>query len=207
MNVLGVGVTVLALAVLFASTELLRRRGAPSDATRGTAHVLGAAAAATFPLYLGLGDVLFIGGLFTAVLFVTRSRGVLQSIHAVERPTVGAIAFPIGGMATAVAVWSTPVALSYALLVLALADPAAAAIGRLARGPGWPVVGGRKTLAGSVAFFAVTLGLTVAFFGATGVSFLAVSLAATTAEAAFGRGLDDLAVPLTAGLLARALLL
>ena len=206
MNWIGISCTMLAVLVLFAATEWLRRRGVSADVTRSTAHIVGGGFAAAFPLYLGLEDVLLIGGVMTVVLATTALRGGLPSIHAVERRTIGAVALPLGGMLTAIATWPAPGAFSYAVLVLAIADPAAAAAGRLVGGPGWRVFGGAKTIAGSAAFFGVALALTAAVSGAV-VPAVAVPLMLTIVEGALGYGLDDLAIPLAAGVLARTLLL
>jgi phytol kinase len=206
MNWIGVALTALALLVLFAATEWLRRRGVPTDVTRSGAHVIGGGFAASFPLYLGLGDVLLIGGVVTALLATTAFRGGLPSIHAVERPTIGAVALPVGGMLAALLVWPTPAAFSYAVLVLAVADPAAAAIGRQVRGPRWPAVGGVKSVAGSAAFFLVALVITAAL-GGPGIAAVSVAVALTVIEGLLGYGLDDLAIPVAAGVLARAFLL
>lgn len=205
MNGIGAASTLLAIGALFAATEWLRRRGISTDVTRGGAHVVGGGFAAVFPLYLGLGDVLLIGAVITLVLATTAIRGALQSIHAVERRTIGAIALPLGGMATALAVWPTPIAFSYAALVLAVADPAAAMAGRLVGGPGWRALGGVKTVAGSAAFFGVATLITTAFTGAA-IPAVLVALGLTIIEGALGYGLDDLAIPLAAGVMARAFL-
>jgi len=190
VNWIGIAGTLLAILALFAITEWLRRRGASTDLTRGAAHIFGGGFAAVFPLYLGLEDVLVTGGVVTGVLGVTALRGGLRSIHAVERRTIGAVALPLGGMVTAVAAWPAHGAFSYAVLVLAIADPAAAAAGRLVRGPGWRVFGGAKTIAGSAAFFAVALILTAAVSGAV-VPAVAIALGLTIVEGALGYGLDD----------------
>ncbi len=97
----------------------------------------------------------------------------------------------------------------FAVLVLALADGAAGLIGRLYGGKGYRVWGGTKSATGNAVFFVTALALTLAFAGSIGVlSFgilpvvLASAGALTLVEAAFSRGFDNLAVPLSAAAVA-----
>jgi dolichol kinase len=197
--------TALALLCLFAVSEFARRRGLPAETTRRLVHVAGAGTTALFPLYLHLNEVVTLGVVFTGFLTWTRVRGSLQSVHDVARPTLGAILFPVGLLLAALTVWSHPVAFSYAALMLALPDPAAAVVGGLFSSPRWRIPGGEKSAFGSLAFFVVAFVLGMSFALAAGNgSVLAVAGAAavlTGVEAALGYGLDNLFIPVTAGLL------
>jgi phytol kinase len=205
MRVLPVLGTTVALLILFAIAELARRRGLPTETTRRLVHVIGAGTVALFPLYLQLGEVVVLAVAFTLFLGWTRIRGSLKSVHAVARPTLGAVVFPIGLGLSAIVLWPHPAAFSYAALMLAFADPAASVIGQRWRSRSWPIPGGRKSLLGSVTFFAVAFALGIAFVLAAGTGALvgaagaALVLAAT--EATLGFGLDNLAIPVVAGLL------
>ena len=205
MRVLPLLATALGLLGLFALSEVGRRRGLPAETTRRFVHVAGAGATALFPLYLNLGEVVGLAVVFTAFLGWTYIRGSLRSVHAVARPTLGAVVFPVGLGLVAIAVWSHPAAFSYAALVLALADPAASVVGRRMAGPSWTVPGGRKSVPGSVGFLIVAFALGTTFVGVEGSGmFLAAAgsaVALTAVEAGLGFGLDNLLVPLIAGLL------
>src|SRR5206468_4085778 len=61
-----------------------------------------------------------------------------------------------------------PGAIAYAALVLGVADPAASQVGKRVQGVEWPVIGCHKTLAGSLTFAAVTVGIGLAMSFATG---------------------------------------
>src|SRR5207237_2283262 len=98
----------------------------------------------------------------------TRVRGSLESVHAVARPTLGAVIFPIGLLLAAVAMWTHPAAFSYAALILAFADPAASVLGQRIDSLSWPVAGGRKSAAGRITFFAVAFAIGIAFAIVTG---------------------------------------
>jgi dolichol kinase len=204
MRVLLLLGTTVGLLGLFAASEFAGRRGLPAETTRRLVHVIGAGTTALFPLYLHLGEVVALAVAFTAFLGWTYIRGSLRSVHAVARPTLGAVVFPIGLGVAAIAVWSHSAAFSYAALVLALADPAASVVGGRMTGPSWPVPGGRKSALGSVTFFtvALVLGMIFAAVARSGVILAAVGAAAliTAVEATLGFGLDNLLIPVVAGL-------
>jgi dolichol kinase len=197
--------TALGLLGLFALSELAGRHGLPTETTRRVVHVTGAGTAALFPIYLGLPEVVVLAVAFTLFLGWTRVRGSLASVHAVARPTLGAVVFPVGLLLAAVAVWAQPPAFSYAALVLAFADPLASVVGQRFASPSWRVGGGRKSALGSVGFFAVAFILGMAFALAAGngaiLAVAAVAGVLALVEATLGYGLDNLFIPVVAGLL------
>ena len=197
--------TAVALFGLFALSELARQRGLKAETTRRFVHVVGAGTTALFPFYLHLSEVVVLAVAFTLFLGWTRVRGSLKSVHAVDRPTLGAIVFPIGLLLAAIAVWSHPAAFSFAALVLAFADPAASLVGKRLNRLSWPVPGGRKSVFGSLAFFATAFVIGTAFASAAGIgavpAAVAVAAVLTVVEATLGFGLDNLVIPLVAGLL------
>lgn len=200
----------VALLGLFALTETARRRGLRAETTRRFAHAAGAGVAALFPLYLQLRDVLFLATLSTAFLLATWWHDRLGSIHAVTRPTAGALIFPIGLALAAVVAWPHPRAFAFAALVLALADPAAAIAGERLRGPAWRLAGSRKTLSGSLAFFVVSAALGLMFAASSSemrpMAAVVVAAALTAIEGCLGYGLDNLPLPVAAAILGETLL-
>jgi phytol kinase len=158
---------------------------------------------ALLPRFLSLGELGVLALLFSGLLSWTWTRRQLGSVHAVPRPTAGALVFPAGLFLGAWAGWGHPSAIAYGSLVLALADPAAALAGRRLRSPGWRVAGGQKTLAGSAAFLAVALALG-ALFATRPEALLLVGAAAlllAAIEGSIGYGLDNLPLPLVASLI------
>ena len=202
--------TAIALAGLFGTTQWLARRGASTQTTRRLAHVVGAIAASLAPLYLHLRDVLLLVVASCLFLTWTSSRHRLRSIHEASRDGVGAQTFPLGLALAAVAAWPHPLAYSFGALVLGLADPAAAVVGTRAAGYGWRIPSGRKTAAGSMTFFAVTLVLALAFgIGVEGFTLagsVVTALLLTAIEGLSPFGIDNLVLPLAAALLGMTLL-
>jgi dolichol kinase len=191
-------------------SELLVHAGVSAETTRRVAHLVGAGTAATFPLYLQLRDVLVLAGTCTLFLTYTWMRGSLRSIHAVLRPSIGAPLFPLGLGLAALAAWGRPAAIAFAALVLAIADPAAAVAGKRSASTGWRVIGGRKSLSGSLMVFLVSGALATTFSVAAQephlLGVLAVATLLTIIEGSLGYGLDNLALPLAAALLGETLL-
>jgi phytol kinase len=198
-------VTAVAQCCLLVAVELGFRRGLGAETTRQIAHVAGAVSVAVLPLFLRLSELLALALFFTGMLMWTRARHLLRSVHGIHRSTVGALVFPIGLLLAVLFGWGHPGAIAFAALVLGAADPAAALIGKRLGGVGWSVIGGQKTLAGTLSFalVAVSIGLLIGV-GAGEVRLLAALGAAVvlaTIEGSLGYGLDNIPVPAVASVL------
>jgi phytol kinase len=198
-------VTAAAQCCLLVAVEIGFRRGLGPETTRQIAHVAGAASVAGLPFFLRLSELVALAFFFTGLLTWTRVRGLLRSVHGIDRASVGALVFPIGLVVAVLFGWGHPAAIAYAALVLGVADPAAALIGKRLDGLGWSVIGGHKTLAGSATFALVTvaIGLLIGI-GVGDVRVLAVLGAAVVLaaiEGSLGYGLDNVPVPAAASVL------
>jgi hypothetical protein len=198
MHVAELAAFLLAIGALFASAEILWRRGVGADATRRYTHAAGASVAALLPAFLTLEEAVALAALVTGVLGWTRRRGLLRSVHAVDRPTLGATLFPLGLAVAVIIGWPFPSAFTLGALTFALADPAAALVGARVRSPTWPVWKGTKSLAGSLAFASVVLAL--GLIAATWVpmsigAIVVVAVGLAVVEGSLGFGLDNLVLP------------
>jgi dolichol kinase len=198
-------ITGVAQGCLLIGVEVGFRRGLGAETTRQIAHVVGAASVAVLPLFLRISELVVLAVVFTALLAWTRARHLLSSVHGINRITVGALIFPSGLLLAVLLGWHHPGAIAYAALVLGAADPAAALVGKRLEGIGWPVIGGHKTLAGSLAFGVVTVAIGLVMgIGVGDMSFLAalgVAAVLTVIEGSVGYGLDNVPVPAVASLL------
>ena len=198
-------VTAAAQGGLLVAVEIGFRRGLGPETTRRIAHAVGAASVALLPLFLRLPELIVLAVLFTAVLVLTRRRNMLGSVHEIDRASAGALVFPAGLLLAVLVGWHHPGAIAYAALVLGLADPGAALVGTRMNGVGWAVLGGHKTVSGSVAFFIITVAVGGFIGFATGAPHLFAALEAaavlTTIEGSIGYGLDNLSVPAVASAL------
>ena len=198
-----------AIGALFVSAEMLRRRGVSTDATRRYTHATGATIAAVLPAVLSLAEYLGLALVVAAVLAWTRTRGMLRSVHGVERPTLGATLFPLGLAIAAIFSWAHPAAYGLGTMTFALADPAAATAGNWITSPRWAVWRGTKSLSGSLAFVGVALliGFVAAIWSGIGVGpIVAAAVVLAVIEGSLGFGLDNLALPPLAVLSWRAVL-
>jgi dolichol kinase len=209
MHVAELAAFLILLAALFGSAEVLRRRGIPADSTRRYTHVAGASVSALLPAFLGLAETVALGVVIAAALAWTRSRGLLRSVHDVERPTLGAVLFPLGLALAAIVGWAQPAAYALGALTLALADPAAALVGGRVKSPRWAVWRGTKSLAGSLAFAAVVVAMGLVMTAWVPLGFGAILVAAfflAVVEGSLGFGFDNLVVAPLAALRWRAAL-
>ena len=190
------------------------RRRLGAEARRKTLHVAMGLLAAPFPwVFGGPGPALALAAFASALLLAVRCWPWLAerwgtALHSVNRGSVGEWAFVCGVALSFLMARGTPWLHVVPVLLLALADTAAAVAGKRWGDVRWPWAPGTKTVAGSVAFAAVAFVLVA---GALLLGGLPVSIALTTAlgvaaflallEAAAGHGLDNLVVPVAASLL------
>jgi phytol kinase len=150
-----------------------------------------------------------------ALKHVRRLRnGLGDVLYGVTRPSLGEVYFPLSACLLFVLAHDHPLLYIVPLLLLTLADPAAAIVGSRYGSLQYVTRDGHKSLEGSLAFF------TVAFFGTSGALVLAgtttdvavpgvaltLALLLTLVEAISWRGLDNLLIPLTGFIFLRSLL-
>lgn len=195
----------LVFLALFGATELLHRAlGLPSEWSRKFLHVSGGLASLLMPrLFDNPWIVLVLAAAFFLLLWGSRYLGLLDSVHRVDRPSEGSLLFPVPILLCFWLAWQRQDGLLFSLpiLILTLADPAAFIVGRRWQWRPYPAGKSCKTLGGSLAFAAVTFGLSSWFLpGAPWIALLLATFAALV-EARSGRGWDNLTVPLAAAAL------
>lgn len=204
------------LALLGASMALLsawaRHRAVPPDAVRKLLHIEMALVTLSFPwLFTSAWPVVVLAAAALAWFRLLRTSACLDerfgyALGAGWRDSKGEIWFVCGACLTFLWTGGEPVAYGIAILVLGLADTAAALVGRRYGLPRRMPGGAAKSVVGSAAFFPVALA--VAFAGLHGAAGLPagealaagtlVAAVTTVLEAFSGRGLDNLLVPLGA---------
>jgi len=206
----------LVMTLLLASMAVLsagvRRFGVSPESVRKLLHIEMGLVTLAFPwLFSAAWPVIALAcaaaawfGLLRASIWLEARFG--KALHAAGRGGWGEIWFTCGICLTFLLSAGEPVAYCIAVLVLALADAAAALVGqRFGRARCMPG-GARKSAAGSCAFFVVAFAVAwIGLYAAMGLPLphalrAALLVAAVTAalEAVFGDGLDNLFVPLGA---------
>lgn len=206
-------VTALCASILVLAEALHRYFTLEPEWTRKLVHVLMGLTATAFPWLFHDGrSVALLCALFAAILGASLAFSRLPSVHGVGRRTGGVLWFPLGVASVFAAAGGRADLYATAILVLTLADPAAAMVGR-ARGTHRLRLGpGTRTLEGSCAFFLVAceclflaLVLTTAHPAADSFA-RAMGIAAllTAVELVSPAGSDNFFVPTAALVLLRA---
>jgi phytol kinase len=203
-TLLAMGVVAAFYLALFGVAEVVRARiRIGADSTRPLVHVIGGLFALSLPIFfsepwpvvvLGLGFVAFMAG--------TKVLGLLQAIHGVQRPTAGALVYPLGITVAFVGTGAEWPAYPVAVLALAVGDAAGGIVGRRFGTHRFRVLGTVRTVEGSLAAFvfavlataAVLLSRDAALFPAVGLA-MVVGVVVVTVEALSPRGIDNLTIP------------
>lgn len=219
---LGISLVLGGLVTVLSGLRWYRHAyGLPPELTRKLVHITMGLATFSFPwLFAETWPVILLGALTIPGLIALRLSRRLHSrlggvIDAVERTSWGELCFPISVVLLFVLSGRDPILYGIPILVLTLADAAAALIGvqyglRKYR----TLDGDHKSLEGSVAFFGVaflSVHIPLLLFtsvGRTETLLVAVVLAllVTFSEAVAWRGLDNLFIPLGTFMLLKELL-
>lgn len=203
LNAALIGVAFLAI---FALAELWRKFGAPPvEWTRKLVHFGGGVVAAFFPWLLhSHWTVLALGAGFLAILWGSRRMGLLQSVHGVARSSEGGIYFPIAIYLVFLIGSGHPVSYFISVLVLVVADAAAAVFGSAYGRMHFDVERDKRSIEGSTVFFVsafliVLLSLLLLTDTDRLLSVLVaaqIALVVTVVEAVSIEGNDNILVPL-----------
>lgn len=201
--VAGTAVLATATLALLGSVELLERRWRPDpEIPRKLAHVGAGGIACCAPLLVTTHwAMLFLTVSFALFLLTARGLGLLGSLHG--RAGAGDVVYPAGVYAAFVLAGGDALLFQLSVLVLALADPAAALVGRRFGRVRYRLAGVTRSLEGSLGFAATAFAVTVLALTASGrlgaaaalLCASAVAVIVASLEAASPPGLDNLAVP------------
>jgi phytol kinase len=208
---LGMAAELTMLVVYMSLLRLVQWRGALSaEAARKLFHIGGGLSTLTFPwLFAVLWPPLVLApitiGSLLALKHVRGLRGGLGNVlYGIERASLGEVYMPLSITLVWLLARGNPVLYGIPVLVLALADPAAALIGSRFGRLRYRLVSGQKSLEGSLAFALVAFAsvqaplllFTGAGYGLSLLIALNVALLAMLAEAVAWHGLDNLFIPL-----------
>lgn len=192
----------------FLIAEIMRKHGTETEVTRKLVHFAGAFVTIFFPFILkSHWTVLILAIGFAAIMLVTKKMGLLQSVHAVERKSDGAIYHPIAIYLCFLysQFLNQPWFYVVSILILAISDATAALVGKTYGNNGYIVeIGTRKSFEGSFTFFLTAFLIThLVLLLATSLGRLEsvlvavlVALIMTIFEAVSLKGADNLFIPL-----------
>jgi phytol kinase len=218
---LGIAVELLLLTILLSGLALYQRLSTLSpELSRKFFHIGGGLSTLTFPwVFASIWPVVLLALLTIAALLALKYIRLFQGnlgavLYRVERTSLGELYFPLSVCLLFVFTFTHPLLFLIPVLILTLADPAAAVIGCRYGSLRYTLVKGHKSVQGSAAFFLVAfacvlfplLTLAPAEPGQAVPVAVLVGLLATLAEAVAWEGLDNLFIPLCTGLLLAGLL-
>lgn len=191
---------------LFLSCEIYYRKYRPKpETTRKIVHFGSGLFAVSFPfIFDSVITIIILGTLFAVMLFIAKKMHLLHSTGDVDRDTLGEVYFPISILILYVLSSSRPVIYSISMLMLAIADPVGALIGKSYGSIRYKVQNEEKSLEGSfmfflVAFIMVHLGLLL-FTDITRINSILLGILAallvTALESISLKGMDNIFIPI-----------
>lgn len=197
----------IAFAVVFfllILAELLRRKNIiKGEISRKFVHISVGSFVAFWPFFLTWNEIRIMCAAFIVVVLIDRHLHIFKSVHSVKRRTVGDVLFPVGiGLVTYLS--SSPWIFTVAVLHLSIGDGMAAIIGQTkGKNYSYTIFRQKKSTAGSVAFWLVSVCITSAFLLWLPEQYEAVALpllfllpiATTLLESLSIFGMDNVTVP------------
>lgn len=209
----GALAVVVILGLLLLTEKLRNSKHLKAEITRKIIHISVGSFVATWPFFMPNWVIYAICAAFISIVLISRIGGLFPSIHGVERKTWGDVLFPIG-IAFTLFIAHDQWIFAASLLHLSIADGVAALVGeKFGQFNAYKILGYKKTLAGNLAFlaisFGVVYGLTIipdtGFSHLGALSLLWVPVIATFSEAFSVRGSDNIVVPIAVALMLNSL--
>ena len=206
-NILNLSIVLFLFLFVFWCAEFFYKRNLPAHTTRKIVHIGGGIVAALLPIFVDLTTLVILGIGFFLLLVLSKRKNLLNSIHKINDESIGALLFAPSLTLTAVIFWPTnPLIFQGAALILGLSDGVAGIVG-MRYGKRSYSITGRKTMEGSLVFFLVTTLILLGILYISGNLFtinwalfiFGGSLLLTIVEAMFGKGWDNLFIPIFAG--------
>lgn len=194
-----VGLALIGLTYVLKSRKLIK-----NETARKLIHFAHALAVAGWPIFIGYWFVILAEVVFLAIVLVANEYRLFHSLRKIGRKTWGEFFFPLGVIILALLTPPTWL-FAAAILLLGLADAAAALVGKRFQGLSYVIYGHTKTVAGSSAFFVVAaiVMILVLYFSPMDIStvkvwqvIILIPLMTTIVENISPWGSDNLTVPI-----------
>lgn len=155
---LNAGIMAAVFTAIFLSGEAVHRKWpARKEMARKTVHLFGGITTLPFPyIFSSHWTVLILCAGFGGILILSRTIGLLRSVHGVSRKSDGAILFPAAIYLVFLLSDGKPFLFIIPILVLAISDTLAALMGKAYGTIHYDVEDNTKSLEGSTAFFMAT---------------------------------------------------
>jgi phytol kinase len=179
-----------------------RRYNVNTALTRRVAHIGTSLVAVIAPLYVPQLLLAYLCTFVALILFVSKKYNILRSLHTVERHTYGEVYLPLGvALSAFVVLPHSLLAFQAGVLIMGIADALAGIVGEYFGKHPVRMWSRTKSIEGSLAFFVSTLLITFCFLPIFGFHLLLIPCILTVLELSLDKGLDNLVLPLFAGVL------
>ena len=200
----------ISITILILLSELsLRKKIWSTHANRIIIHItVGIAVSLTPHIFTTSLQPALLALIFFLINLISYKNKILNSFHSIGRVSYGTIFFPLSFLLIAIPFWDYPIHITISLMLLAIADPIAAIVGKNINRPvSYTILTDKKTVQGSVAMFICSMIiifiLSKYFFQDWDLDFqivaaISIGLAVTMAEAISYKGSDNLTIPIIA---------
>jgi len=189
--------------LLLTTVEVLKRKSFISnDLSRRLAHIGAGVISIVAPLFVSNIAIIIVNVIFAGLLLVGRNTKYFSSIQTTSRKTYGDVYFPLGIIAAAVILLPDNVAaFQYGVAIMGISDALAGFVGERWGKKTISILGNPKTLTGAIVFYVSSLIITLIFAPQLVLIVLVLPLILTAIEFMLVYGLDNLVLPVVAGLL------
>lgn len=190
-------------SILLVLVEVLKRKSFISnDLSRRLAHIGAGAINMVAPLFVSHVAIIIVNILFVGLLLVGRNTDYFSSIQTTGRKTYGDVYFPLGVIVAAVVLLPDNVtAFQYGVAIMGISDALAGLIGERWGRKRVSIFNNPKTFLGATVFYVSSLAITITLAPQLLVTVLLLPLILTIVEFLLVFGLDNLVLPIVAGLL------
>jgi phytol kinase len=190
-------------SILLVLVEVLKRKSFISnDLSRRLAHIGAGTINIVAPLFVSQLAIIIVNIIFAGLLLISRNSSYFSSIQTTNRKTYGDVYFPLGIIVTAVVLLPDNVtAFQYGVAIMGISDALAGFVGERWGRKTVPIFNNPKTLLGAIVFYVSSLVITLIFVPQFLPVVFILPLILTVVEFLLVFGLDNLVLPIVAGLL------
>lgn len=190
-------------SILLVLVEVLKRKSFISnDLSRRLAHIGAGAINIVAPLFVSHVAIIMVNVLFAGLLLVGRNTDYFSSIKTTNRKTYGDVYFPLGIIVAAVVLLPEDItAFQYGVAIMGISDALAGFVGERWGRKTVSILNNPKTLLGALVFYVSSLVITFILVPQFLPVVFILPLILTIVEFFLVFGLDNLILPIVAGLL------
>lgn len=203
-NIIGLIICIIYIAIILFTSKFFEKKG--KEASRKYIHIMLSNIwffiVCFFDNYI-MASIL--PALFVVINYLSYKFNIIKTMERdnKEEETLGTVYYAL--VLLILTLWTVKVGKSLiglpGVLIMGYGDGFAAIMGRVIESKEYKIFGAKKTIAGTTTMFIISVIISIAVYGAIGISGfilkgLAVAAVATILEAASPKGLDNLTVPL-----------